>query len=261
MRYFLSDDDRQAQRLSRDSELCSLAVLISGAQEASGHATSAAYKRNLLSEYARRHTFSSGPRSAGYVSRLLGVLARLVRLAPLMAGLALLLAPICSQAQTTLGTQTLNLTLNAAAFLYSVPTSVTLNSSGSVFNNYTNNITMTYRARTGTSVTTAGITVKATADFSPSGQGLSIGTSGGPLTYTCSGTSGNGFTPCPGSLTVSTSTSTNVVSIGASACTGGASPCSGFNPDTVTVYFTLTNKPSYKTGAYSATLTWTISAT
>jgi hypothetical protein len=29
----------------------------------------------------------------------------------------------------------------------------------------------------------------------------------------------------------------------------------------VTVNFTLTNKPSYKTDVYSATLTWTISAT
>jgi hypothetical protein len=180
-----------------------------------------------------------------------------------MAGFALLLAPVCSQAQTLLGTQTLNLTLNAAAFLYSVPATTTLTTTGTAFNatGYTGSTTMTYRGRTGTSVTTAGITVKATADFTPTGQGLSIGTSGGPLTYTCSGTSGNGFTPCSGSLTVSTSTSTNVVTIAASACTGGGSPCSSDNPDTVTVNFTLTNKPSYKTGPYSATLTFTISAT
>jgi hypothetical protein len=185
----------------------------------------------------------------------------ITRLAPLVAVVALLVVPVCSQAQTLLGTQTLNLTLNAAAFLYSVPLSVTLSSSGNVFNNYTGNIAMTYKARTGTSVSTAGITVKATADFSPSGQGLSIGTSGGPLTYTCSDTSGNGFTPCSGPLTVSTTTATNVVSIAASACTGGGSPCSGADPNTVTVYFTLANKPTYKTGSYTATLTWTISAT
>ena len=193
---------------------------------------------------------------------MLKIVCRLTRrLAPLIALGALLLAPFGAKAQTPLGTQTLSLTLNAAAFLYSVPATTQLTNTGSVFNNYTGNIAMTYKARTGTSVSTAGITVRATSDFSPTGQGLSIGSSGGPLTYTCSDTSGNGFTPCSGTQTVSTSTSTNVVSMAASACTGGSSPCSGVNPNTVTVNFTLTNKPSYKTDPYSATLTWTISAT
>ena len=196
----------------------------------------------------------------GYVMCLQEIVCRLTkRLAPLIAVVAILLAPVSSQAQSTTGN--ISLTLNAAAFLYSVPATTILTNTGSVFNNYTGNTSITYKARTGTSVATAAITVRATSDFSPSGQGLSVGASGGPLTYTCSGTLTGGFTPCSGTPTVSTTTATNVVSMAASACTGGSSPCSGVNPNTVTVNFTLTNKPSYKTDVYSATLTWTISAT
>jgi hypothetical protein len=148
MRYFLSDDDRQAPRLSRDSELCSVVIPMLGAQEMRGQSTSAAYQRSGRPKYAERHTSSSGPRSAGYVSRLLGAVARLMRLAPFMAGFALLLAPVCLQAQTNLGNpQTLSLTLNAAAFLYSVPATTTLSTTGTAFNvsGSTGSMTMTYK--------------------------------------------------------------------------------------------------------------------
>jgi hypothetical protein len=266
MQYDLSGDHRRAQTLLLSGAGGAADAHTFGRHEMSGRGASAAGERNLLFICGGRHTSSSEPRGAGCVRRLLEMVCRVMpRLAPSVALLALLVAPIGAQAQTTLGTQTLYVTLNAAAYLYSVPATTTLTTTGTAFNvsGFTGSTAMTYRARTGTSVTTAGITVKATADFTPTGQGLSIGTSGGPLTYTCSGTSGNGFTPCSGTLTVSTSTATNVVTISASACTGTGitNPCSGGNPDTVTVSFILANKPSYKTGPYSAILTFTISAT
>jgi len=261
MRYFLSDHDWHSQRPSLNTELCSVAVLISGAQEARGQATSTAYKRNLLSEYARGRTSSSGLRSVGYVSRLPGAVARLMRLAPVMAGLALLLAPVCSRAQTTLGTQTLYLNLSAAGLLYGFPNSITLTKTGTVFNSYTGILQIQYKART-SSGGSGTITVEATTDFPCASGGPCIATpptAGDALTYTCSGaTLGSN---CSGTQTVSTTASTNVVSIGASACTGGGSPCSTADPNTVNVSFALTNDPKYKTGSYSATLTFTISAT
>jgi hypothetical protein len=54
---------------------------------------------------------------------------------------------------------------------------------------------------------------------------------------------------------------TNVVTIPAGVCTGAGAPCNNASPNTVSVNFTLTDDPKYKTGTYTATLTWTISAT
>jgi hypothetical protein len=183
------------------------------------------------------------------------------RFVPSVAVLAFLLSPIGAQAQTTLGTQTLNLTLGAAGSLYGFPNSVTLTKTGTVFNSYIGTLQIQYKART-SSGGSGTITVKATADFPCASQGPCIATpptAGDALTYTCTGATLG--TNCSGTQTVSTSASTNVVTIPASACTGGGSPCSTANPNTVTLNFALTNDPKYRTGSYSATLTFTISAT
>jgi len=183
-----------------------------------------------------------------------------MRLALLMTVLALLVAPVGSRAQTTLGTQTLSLTLDAAGLLYGFPDTVTLSKTGTVFSAYTGILSIQFRARTSSSGSSS-VTVKATADFSPAG-GPSIAsppTAGDALTYTCgAATLGSN---CSGTQTVSTTASTNVVSMGASTCTGGGAPCSTADPNTVNVNFSLTNDPKYKTGSYAATLTFTISAT
>jgi hypothetical protein len=180
----------------------------------------------------------------------------------LLVGLMLALFPLSSKGQTTLGSQTLSLNLQKAGYLYSVPSSLALIQAGNIFNAYAGSMSLTYRARTSSGGSGA-ITAKATADFAPSG-GPSVGSppsAGDTLTYTCGGTSDNNFTPCSGAITVSTASATNVVSIGANACTGGGAPCSSVNPNTVTLSFILTNDPKYKTGSYSATITFTISAT
>ena len=173
-----------------------------------------------------------------------------------LSALAMLAARVDSYAQT----QTLTLNLEAAGLLYNVPASVNLTNTGTVFNAYVGSVTLQYRART--SSTGGGtITAKATTDFTCSAGGPCIGTppsAGDALTYTCSGATLG--TNCS-AQTVSTTAATNVVTIPAGACTGAGSPCNNAAPNTVTVSLSLTDDPKYKTGSYSATLTWTISAT
>lgn len=182
----------------------------------------------------------------------------------LVSGLSVLgmfLVPVYSRAQTTLGTQTLTLNLLAAGLLYNVPSSVALTHTGTVFTAFTGGVTLQYRARTST---TGGgtITAKATTDFPCASGGPCIGTpptAGDALTYTCAGATLG--TNCSGTQTVSTTAATNVVTIPAGVCTGAGAPCNNASPNTVSVSFTLTDDPKYKTGTYTATLTWTISAT
>ncbi len=179
-----------------------------------------------------------------------------------LSALVMLLAPLCSYAQTTLGTQTLSLTLQAAGLLYSVPASVTLTNTGTTFAAYTGAVTLDYRARTTASTGSGTITVQATTDFACASGGPCIATppsAGDALTYTCTGATLG--TNCSGPLTVSTTAARNVVTIGAGVCTGAGSPCGNAATNTVSVNFKLTDDPKYKTGGpYSATLTWTISA-
>jgi hypothetical protein len=66
-------------------------------------------------------------------------------------------------------------------------------------------------------------------------------------------------TACSGTQTLSTTSTTPVVTFPASACTGAG--CPGTSPQSVQVHFTLVNSTQYKTGTYSAGLTFTISAT
>lgn len=224
---------------------------------------SAAHKGKLRIAYAARHTFSSALGSESCVRRPLEKVGRLItRLAALVAVVALLVAPVCSQAQTTLGTQTLYLTLQNAVNMTVSPTTVSLTHTGTTFSNYTSasSITVSYWIRTTPSTGSGNVQVQA-AEFTPTGTGGPvIGTSGGPLTYTCSGATLG--TNCSGNQTLSITTQTPVVtSIPAGACTGGGGICSSAIPNTVSTSFTLTNNPAYKTGSYSSVLTFTISAT
>jgi hypothetical protein len=172
-----------------------------------------------------------------------------------------LVIPIRARAATAQTTQTLEAVISPLGGLFSFPNAVTLTKTGTNFTNYAGSLTVQYDARTTPSGSGGSITVKATADFAPSG-GPSIASppsTGDALKYTCSGaTQGAG---CSGTQTVSTTTSTSVVTIPVSECTGGGGSCSSASPNTVTLNFTLTDDPKYSVGSYSATLTFTISAT
>jgi hypothetical protein len=175
-----------------------------------------------------------------------------------LGGLVLILAPLGSYAQV----QTLTLNLQPAGLLYSLPASVTLTHTGTTFSAFTGAVILNYRARTTASSGGGTITVKATKDFTCSSGGPCIATpptTGDALTYTCSGATLG--TNCSGTQTVSTSAATTVVTIPAGACTGAGTPCNNTATNSVSVTFKLTDDPKYKTGSYSTTLTWTISAT
>ena len=262
MQNFLTGDDRRAQGRLRGSVLSSMARSKFGAQETSGQGAATAHECSLRFEHGERYTCLSGAGSvSGFIKWLELVGRLLMRFLPLVAWGTLLLAPIRLQATTLTTTQTLKAVISPLGGLFSFQnSSVTLAKTGTAFSNFTGSLTIQYDARTTQSTGGGYITVEATADFTPTG-GPSIASppsTGDALQYTCSGaTLGTG---CSGTQTVSTTTQTNVITLSASECTGGGGSCSSTSPNTVTLSFTLTNDPKYDTGSYSATLTFTISA-
>ncbi len=171
-----------------------------------------------------------------------------------LVAVVVLFWPERSTSGTGTTTQTLSGQLSPIGKL-SVPASLTLTKTAPIFGSYTGTLTLSNRVRT-TSTGTAAITVQASSDFAPSG-GPSAGS--GALTYTCSAASYG--TACTGTRTASTVSQTPVVNFSSSACTGGGGGCSGSDPNTVQIDFTLANDTAFKVGTYSAVLTFTASAT
>lgn len=151
--------------------------------------------------------------------------------------------------------QTMSATLQPKGEV-SVPSSLTLTAGGSPFTPFTGGLAVSYRVRTTPSGTgsTGTITAQVSADFSPTG-GPSASASA--LTYTC-GSASIG-TACSGTQTASTTTQTPVVTLPASACTGGGGSCSSTNPASVDLNFSLTDSPAYPTGSYTASVILRIS--
>lgn len=162
------------------------------------------------------------------------------------------LACLCTGATQTV-TQTVSASVAPAAKI-SVPASASLLYNGGSFLDFTGAFTLSYKARTGTS-TSVSAGMRVSTDFTPSGGPSAAA---GHLTYTCgSATLGTG---CTGATTASTAASQTVLTLPALACTGGGSPCSTAEPNTVQLQFQLRNLPSFATGAYSGQLLFTISA-
>ncbi len=179
---------------------------------------------------------------------------RIVVALPLLSA-ALIWAP-AGKAQTfaATGTTSVGVTVAPEASLSVTTTTTTLTSVGTLFANYTGTTNLVYKIRTSQTTGSGSITAEVTTDFSPTG-GPSVATpptAGDALTYTCSGASSG--TPCSGSQTSSTTAATNVASFGP-----GAS--SSYVGDGAALSWTLTNDPKYATGAYAATVTFTVSST
>ena len=175
---------------------------------------------------------------------------RVMKFAPRILWLGI--ASACGLAAQTTGTSTLSLNIPAEASI-TITTSTTNLTSASAFAPYTGTTGFSFSIRTSASGGTGSIQLKITSDFTPSG-GPSVGTpptAGDLLTYACTASTG---TACSGSQTASTAASTPVVVFGADAHSPGAG-ASG------TVSWSLTNDPTYKSGSYNATATFTISAT
>ena len=148
-------------------------------------------------------------------------------------------------------TQTLSANVGPNGKL-SLPPNVTLRSADTHFGGtLSGTLTVSYWARTSDGGS-GSVTVQASSEFSPTG-GPSIAN----VTYLCSGaTLGTG---CSGTQTLATSTQTPLVSIPGGACTGGGAGCSTQEPNTVLLTLSTPNRPRYKTGTYSALITFTIS--
>jgi hypothetical protein len=166
---------------------------------------------------------------------------------------ALVASPMYAQFAST-GTTTLSVTVSAEAALQVTTSTTTLAATGTIFNPYTGTTNLTYKIRTTQSTGTGTLTLKVTSDFSPA-NGPSVATppsAGDALTYTC--TVAAPGTGCSGSLTASTTASTSVATFGAGASSANAG-------NSASTAWSLTNDPVYKTGSYSGTVTYTISAT
>jgi hypothetical protein len=169
--------------------------------------------------------------------------------------LGLLLTASLAHAQLggTTGTTTMSVAVAAEGGLTVNTTTTTFTESGANFSPYTGTTSLTYYIRTTPTSGSGSIVLKVTTDFSPSG-GPSVGTpptSGDALKYTCTVSSPG--TACSGSQTSSTSSTTSVGTFGADAH-------STFAGNSASVAWTLTNDPVYKVATYTATVTFTISA-
>jgi len=169
-----------------------------------------------------------------------------------MTGVLLAMAGF-AHAQT--GTTTLSVTVGPEAALTVTTSSTTLATTSTTFGNpYTGTTNLTYQIRTGKTSGTGTLTLKITADFGGTG-GPSVGTpptTGDALTYTCT-VSAPG-TACTGTQTASTGSSTPFGTWGAAANSTKAG-------NAASVAWSLTDDPVYAPGTYTATATFTISAT
>ena len=166
---------------------------------------------------------------------------------------ALLTMAGMAHAQAT-GATTVSVAIAAEASL-NINAASTLSTSGTTFSNpFTGTTSLTYKIRTTKVGGTGTITLKVTSDFAGVGgpSVLTPPTAGDALSYTC--TLAAPGTPCAGSLTSSTTAATSVGTFG----TDNKSTSAG---NAGTINWSLTNDPVYSTGSYSATVTFTISAT
>ena len=179
----------------------------------------------------------------------------------LLATIAMLLLslPALAQLGSGTGTTTLNVTVAAEAGLTVGTGTTAMTSTGTNFSNYTGATNLTYYMRTSATGGSGNVVLQVTSDFLPTG-GPSVASPpsvGDALKYSCTvaapGNNGTG-TPCASPTTAATGSATSVATFG----TDARSLASG---NSAAVNWTLTNDPKYKTGTYSATVTFTISAT
>lgn len=182
-----------------------------------------------------------------------GTMKRISRVNMMAAGLLILLA-VDAPAQSASGTTTLSVTVPAEAALTVTTGTTSMTTASTTFGaSFTGSTNVNVKFRTSATTGSGTLTVKITTDFSPAG-GPSVGTpptAGDALSYTCAITSS--ATCATGSTTASASAATNVLTM-------GAAKHSTNTGDVATVAWSLTDDPVYAQGVYTATATFTISA-
>jgi hypothetical protein len=152
------------------------------------------------------------------------------------------------------GTTTLSVNVAAEASISITTATTTLSSTPGLFVDYTGTTAFLYKIRTTQSTGTGTVNVKITSDFAGAGgpSVLTPPSAGDALTYSC--TVAAPGTACTGPITALTTATTSVATFGADARSAKAG-------NSGSLAWTLTNDPVYQTGTYTATATFTISAT
>ena len=162
----------------------------------------------------------------------------------LAVGIAALSAAPAVFAATDSGTTDLQVTVGPEASFTVGSGTTTLTASDTKFGGYAGTTSFTYKIRTTQSGGTGSIVVQVTT-FGAGGPAVA------DLAYTCTAASG---TACGSSTAASTTSGTSVVTFGADAHSADAG-------DAGSTAWALADKPSVKTGSYTSTATYTISAT
>ena len=142
------------------------------------------------------------------------------------------------------GQTTVGVTVGPEATFVSTDTNTTLTKSDSTFGGFAATTNFVYKIRTPQGSGAGAITVEVSTFTGSGGPAVS------DLSYTCSAVSG---TACSAG-TPSTSAQTGVVAFGADAHSADAG-------DAGSAVWALVDRPTVKTGTYSTTATFTISAT
>ncbi|HUP05294.1 MAG TPA: hypothetical protein VMU19_14955 [Bryobacteraceae bacterium] len=172
----------------------------------------------------------------------------------LVLGVVAIVAPsLRAQTFGPTGATSLSVAVAAEAAISVTTATTNLTAGATAFTNYTGSTSFSYKVRTSSGSGSGSITLEITTDFAPTG-GPSVGSplTGDTISYTCS-TSGVG-TACTGSQTPSTTAQTNVLSFTKNIHSSKAG-------DSGSVSWTIPDDPAYPTGTYTATATFTISAT
>ena len=179
---------------------------------------------------------------------------RTIRIVTVLSAVLAVTGAASAQTFAATGTTTMSVSITAEASLAVNTATTTLTSSGGIFAPFTGTTNLTYKMRTTQSTGTGTITAKVTTDFSPvNGPSVAVPPNGADLlTYTC--TVASPGTACSGTQTASTSAQTSVATFGAGASSAQAG-------NTASLTWGLGNDPLYKTGSYTATVTFTVSAT
>lgn len=181
----------------------------------------------------------------------------------LIVAAALVLSASFAHAATVTATDTttLSLAVSNEANIAVITTTTLLSSGTTTFSDYTGTTNYKYQIRTSSGGSGGSVTLKVTTDFSNGTGGQpSVGsppTLGDLLKFTCTAAVG---TACATAQTASTSVDATAITFGTNVHAGapGNVTANGANGS---VIWNFTNDPIYPTGTYTATVTFTISAT
>jgi len=160
---------------------------------------------------------------------------------------------------TASDTATLSVTVgNEATIVVDPGSKTTTFTTSTAFTDYTATTNYHFQVRTTQGTGSGYISLAVTTDFSPAGGPSAYAPVNGDTLKVTASTASAGSAVVPANQV--NATAQNIVTFGANAH-GGLPGAVGTNGATGQVSWNLTNDPAYQTGTYTATATFTISAT